>query len=282
MLLGDVLQRIIARRWIAGPDISDAMIRARALNGKGIIAIINYLGEELDNIRDVDYTVKVYKQLIRAVKSEHVKADITVKASQLGLRINNRVARRHYGELAKLCKKNRLFLWLDMEEYELVSRTIDLYLSAGRTSGRGICIQSYLRRSRNDLIKLAKCKAVIRLVKGAHAAANNPVYESRDAATENYYALMEYLFKNCNSFTIGTHDSEIINNAFKLNRKYKRDVTYAMLNGIRDQYAAGLAKHNKVAVYVPFGRRWFGYSYRRIKELNNMKLILTSIAKRGN
>jgi proline dehydrogenase len=279
-LLNDLLERILAGRWIAGPEIEDAIGRARVLNKSGIGTIINYLGEQETQRRDIADTMKVYEELIREISHTKINADITVKATQLGMSVNEGLARTNYRKLAVLCKKNKIFLWLDMEEYELVDKTMSLYLSAGRISGRGICIQSYLRRSAKDLMALTRKKAIVRLVKGAYTTATVPIYENRRETTENYERLMDYLFENFGAFTIATHDTNIIEKALKLNKTYKRDVTYAMLNGIRDRYAERLAKHNKISIYVPFGRQWVSYSYRRMKEFSNLELILTSVVRR--
>jgi proline dehydrogenase len=36
-------------------------------------------------------------------------------------------------------------------------------------------------------------------------------------------------------------------------------------------------KGEKVSIYVPFGERWISYSYRRLKELSNLKLVIRSL-----
>ena len=89
---------------------------------------------------------------------------------------------------------------------------------------------------------------------------------------------MNYLFRHSKEFMIATHDTGLIREALLLNRSYRRDVTYAMLNGIRNKYAVGLAKRgNKTAIYLPFGERWLDYAFRRLREEGHLSLLIKSL-----
>lgn len=269
------LEHIFAGRWIAGPDIEDALREAKRLNKLGVGAIVNYLGEDYHRKEVVEDAVQTYLTLIKEIRKRKLKADISTKITELGDLISKQYLLENYSKIVDSAAKNKVFVWLDMEEHSRVDDTIKLYRSKMMKGNTGICIQSYLRRSMKDIKSLPPI-ATIRLVKGAYSESEKIAFRTRKETTENYVKLMGYLFKHEKRFTIGTHDTEIITEARHLNRIYKRDVTYAMLKGVRNRYLIGLAKKEKVAIYVPFGKEWVRYSYRRLRESSNLKLIIVS------
>jgi proline dehydrogenase len=278
MGVSSAIEKAIAGKWIAGASIGDAIRRAKALNSKGIRVQINYLGELFTERKEVEESVSTYLELIRRISKEGVKVDIAVKATQIGMLMGSGYTQRNYAKIVALARQKRVFVWMDMEEVEFVDRTIALYDTQVGGGGVGICIQSYLKRSKADIQRLIEHKAVIRLVKGAHATSKIKDYMPRPWATRNYRELMGILFRGSEHIMVATHDKALIRYAARLNRRHKRFVEYAMLNGIMDSYAGRLASSGEhVSMYVPFGSRWIDYSYRRLKELSNLKIILRSI-----
>jgi proline dehydrogenase len=276
MEIGSFVEKAVAGRWIAGAEVSDAIEVAKSFNKHRIRGIINFLGEDLDDKRQVDATVTTYLSLIDEIGRRGIKADISIKITQLGYDIDEKIAKSNYERVVRAARKKDVFVWLDMEEHRYVDPAIRLYKSQLRRGGVGICIQSYLKRSGDDVRKLVNMNGVIRLVKGAYKEGPRLAFASRAQATQNYLLLMNYLFRHSEKFMVATHDIRIIDEALLLNRSYRRDVTFAMLNGIRNGYAVQLATTNKVAVYIPFGRRWFAYSLRRLKEEGHLNLIVRS------
>lgn len=272
-----ILEKVLAGRWIAGADVSDAIAIGKRLNANNAVPIFNYLGEDFKEIEKVKETVDKYLEVISEIKKSKLKAEISLKPTELGIGINTAAARKNYALIVGSARKNNVFVWLDMESHKYVDPTIKLYETQLGKGGVGICIQSYLRRSGKDLEHITGKGGIVRLVKGAYSESKRIAFGSRSETTANYYALMKYLFKNSKRFMIATHDQGILDEAMLLNRSYRRDVTYAMLNGIRNKYAMQLAQLSKVAIYVPFGKRWFSYSYRRLREEGHLTLILRSL-----
>ncbi len=277
MSLNSIEEKLLAGKWIAGDRISDAIRVSRSFNDIGIKTIINYLGEEYRKKSDINSSVFEYLKLVKEIKRKNVNADIAIKETQVGLLASKSEFLKNYKKIVDTASRSRLFVWLDMEEYEFVSDTIDVYLKFVEKANTGICIQSYLKRSQSDLKFLLKNHAVVRLVKGAHRVKGGDFYDNK-GTDRNYFRLMDYLFKNGKTFTIASHDSRIIEKARRLNKKYKRNVTYAMLEGIRDSYAKELVNNGEnVSMYVPFGPKWKEYAYRRMKEVGNLKLVIRSL-----
>lgn len=276
MSLGGIAERIFAGKWIAGEHINDAMRVSKTLNEHRVTAIINYLGESLQEKNDIDKTVEMYFEIIKMIKKNKIQADIAMKPTQLGLVISKKLFQMNSRKIIDYARLNGVFVWFDMEEYDFVKSEIGVYMLSNQ-SNVGICIQSYLKQSLDDVKRVVKKGGTIRLVKGAYSEPEHG-FNNREETTTNYVKIMNYLFEHSKRFTIGTHDTSIIEKALKLNKKYKRDVTYAMLKGIRNNYAFELAKKGEtISIYVPFGERWISYSYRRLKELSNLKLIVRSL-----
>ena len=274
------IEKAFAGRWISGPAIQDAIADSKKFNSKGIKTIINYLGESFTNEYEITETVDTYMRLIRYITENGINADISIKPTQLGLLKDADTLKSNYSKLVAEARKSKIFVWLDMEEADYVDATMQLYLSELDGAGVGICIQSYLKRSEEDIRKILPKGSVIRLVKGAYSSTKNKSFNTREAVTANYSKLMGMLFAQGTEFTLGTHDINMIKEAQALNNEYKRNVTYAMLKGINNKYLQDMSKSgNKVAVYLPFGKRWIAYSYRRLKEAGHIKLILKSLMK---
>lgn len=279
---GGWIEKALAGRWIAGPTIEDAIGKAKSLNRHHIRAILNYLGEAYNRKENVDKAVASILELMDAIGNSGVKADVAVKGTQLGMLLGWGALVGNYRRIVREGAKRGITVWLDMEEHKYVTKTVRLYLLVPRRGRTGICIQSYLKRSISDMKNVTRHGGMIRLVKGAYTEPESVAFQSREETTGNYYVLMDYLFRRSKRFTIATHDEAVVRKALELNKKYGRDVTYAMLNGIRGRLARELAqKGEKVSVYVPFGREWIPYSYRRLKEASNLKLVVRSIFERG-
>ncbi|MEM3781827.1 MAG: proline dehydrogenase family protein [Candidatus Micrarchaeaceae archaeon] len=276
------LERLISGRWIAGPSASDAIRRAKQLNALNERAIINFLGEEFTDKERVINALHEYLGLISSIKQSGVKADISLKPTQLGLRIGYAYAAKNYAKVLRKARTTGVFVWLDMESSDTVSSTIAMYrraLVSGEGAAQiGICLQAYLRRTQNDIRSLVNTKAVIRLVKGAYKENAKLAFQKRQDISKNYLVLMRYLFKNYEAFTIASHDRAIIAEAEALNRAYQKQVTYAFLSGIRPKLAKEMAtKGEQVSVYVPYGKLWLDYAYRRIREQGHTMLVLRSL-----
>ncbi len=278
MNVNATLEKALAGRWIAGYYPEDAINRTKLFNSKKISTIINFLGENLIEAPEVRASVGIYRDLIKKISAERLDACISLKPTQIGLSLSYKLMLSNYLDIVRDARQRNIMVWLDMEDSQYVDATIKAYKSAAKLENTGICTQAYLRRSANDVENLIKLNARIRLVKGAYKVEKNLTFGSHRAVSHNYMQLAEMLLEGSDNFMLATHDTRIIENAIKMNRKYKRKVTYAMLNGIRNSYAKYLAYHgHRVAVYVPFGGEWISYGYRRLREQGHLTLILRSL-----
>lgn len=281
MNLNAKLEKAFAGRWIAGYGVEDALERTRTFNSFGISTLINFLGEDIFYEHKIRLAVETYMRLVSEIRKGKLKASISIKPTQLGLSLNYGKFYSNYTKILAAAKKHDVFVWLDMETPQNVDATIKAYRSAIRYGNCGICIQAYLKRSLSDVEGILGRNAAIRLVKGAYKADSNICYKQIREINSNYMNIMRLLFSKADRFMIATHDSRIVEEAVKINRKSKKDVTFAVLNGIRNRYAMHLARSGqKVAAYVPFGSDWMGYGFRRITEQRHLSLILRSLLEK--
>jgi proline dehydrogenase len=270
----------LVKRWIGGPSIIDAMKAAKYANEKGMGVILNYLGEDIKDVDQIKRNLKEYIALLKFIKKYNLDSSISIKLTQLGLYINEKICEDNLNILLKEAKKYNIKVWLDMESSRYTSKTIEIYLkSLDDYKNLGIAIQAYLKRSLNDVNKILKYGGEIRLVKGAYNEPSSVAYKKKSEINKNFLKLMEIIFKNSNKFTIATHDEKLIYESIKLSKIYSKNPTYAFLRGVRNDIKRYLLNYKlRVEEYIPYGEEWVGYIYRRIREKkSNVLLVLTSL-----
>lgn len=268
----------IAKQWIAGDSMEQALESARIANKNGMDAIINKLGEHLTSKSQVEKTVKEYLELVSNLRKPKVEGGISIKPTQLGLSRSSKECLQNYSKIIEKAAMLQAFVWIDMESSEYTDDTIKLYLDLFDKYERlGLAIQANLRRSRGDLMRLVEKGAKIRLVKGAYREKKETAFQSRKEVDENYRSLMELLFVKGNEFGIATHDSDLIEHAIKLSKAQQKRFEFQMLKGIRNELKPVLLKKGfSVAEYIPYGTNWLPYSIRRLKERKRNILLLGS------
>ncbi len=268
----------IAKQWIAGDTMEQAIQSARLANKKGMSAIINKLGEHLTSKNQVENTLKEYLVLVSNLRKSRVKGGISVKPTQLGLARSKKECLQNFLILIEKASLSQIFVWIDMESSEFTDGTIGIYLDLFDKYERlGLALQANLKRTRGDLMKLLELGAKIRLVKGAYREKKETAYQSRNDVDENYRNLMELLFVEGNEFGIATHDLQLIEHAINLSKVHEKKFEFQMLKGIRDELKPVLLKKGfPVMEYIPYGTNWLPYSIRRLKERKRNILLLGS------
>ncbi len=270
----------IARRWIAGYTIDDAVKAAQDANGKKILAIINRLGEHTPDRKLIDDYFEEYVRLIDVIKSEKIQGTISVKPSQMGLALEAPLFKSLIFKVLEKTEEEGLFLWIDMENSPYTDATVDTYreMLASHKSV-GMCLQSNLKRTENDLKDLLSRGGKIRLVKGAYPENREIAYKHGGEVNENFVRLMNLLFDQGEFFAMATHDGKLIDKAKELSHDHKVDFEFQLLKGIRDDLKPGLVADGfRVSEYIPYGPEWYNYSKRRMRERKrNILLFVRSV-----
>jgi proline dehydrogenase len=269
-----------ARQWIAGETLEDAVSRTKKSNHEGIGAIINFLGEHVREEAEANKNIEENLRILGAIQESKLNASLSIKLTQLGLEIDKNLCQSNVEKIVSSAASKNIFVWIDMESSPYTEDTIDIYLEIFKKyKNAGIAIQSNLKRSENDVKRIAASGGIIRLVKGAYKEKSDIAYTSRKDVTINFSRLMGYLFYKSPFFAIATHDEMLINEVLEANKVHKKRLEFQMLMGVREELKHELVKKGLAVVdYIPYGKHWFPYSVRRIRERKrNILLIFRSI-----
>lgn len=265
------LLSFFAKRYIAGVDIDDAIRAARELNGRGIGAAIDNLGEDVTRTEEAASVVAEYRALIEEISNARLNAYVSLKLTHIGLDISTELAANNAEKIIDSAHGRGLFVRFDMEGARYTQRTIDVFLGLReRRQNVGIAIQSCLKRSGQDARALIERGANIRLVKGAYKEPPDIAYADKKDVDANFAALMKGLLINGTNPAIATHDERLIDLAKRLAHESnipKDHFSFEMLLGIKRSLQRRLAEEGYcVRVYVPYGRNWLPYTMRRLRE----------------
>jgi len=270
----------IAKKWVAGYSIQDAMKSAREANANDMSAIINYLGEHNESLEDIDASVKEYIAILDEMERLRINGNISPKLTQVGLERDHDLCMNNIMHIIDHARKLNRFVWLDMESSRYLEDTIGIYLTLlKRYQKVGLAFQAYLKEGSVHLMQILEHGGKVRLVKGAYREDSGIVFRSKPAVDKNYRRLMQMLFEHGYEFAIATHDDKIIQEAMRLSKKYPKNFEFQMLKGIRDELKPSLIKKGfTLAEYIPYGRQIVPYSVRRLKEKpSNMLLLARSL-----
>src|SRR5207244_1249877 len=182
----------LARQWVAGEAMDDAIRVAKEANERGIEAVVNHLGEDYRDKAPVEATAREYLQLLATMRSERIRGEVSIKPTQFGVFIEKEYALSQMLPVLDASKADGLVLWLDMECAATTDDTIWLCERLLERYGRvGICLQASLRRTREDVDRLIAAGARIRLVKGAYKEPPDIAHGSRSEIDSAYLKHLE-------------------------------------------------------------------------------------------
>ncbi len=259
----------IANRFVAGEAPGEAIQHAESLNEQNIGAIVNVLGEHYTDSADAKYDTKEYLNLLAELSDDDSKKCISLKPSQIGLDIGEESFLNNLETIVDIAAKQNTFVWIDMEDHTTTDATLDCFesMSLKHNGGVGVCVQANLKRTADDLNRLASLPGKVRLVKGAYNEPNSVAYQNKDRVNNEYRKLMQYMFENFDDgIAIGSHDPEMIDVAKDLHEEYGTGFEVQMLMGVREDAQYELAQEHEVWQYVPYGDKWLSYFYRRAME----------------
>lgn len=275
-----------ARAFIAGEKLSDAVKVVRKLNQKGIMATLDFLGENVKNAIMAENAVNAYIELLDVIAKEGINSNVSLKLTQMGLDIDYNFCLENIKKIAKKAKETGNFVRIDMEGSFYTQKTLDLFKEVFKDfENVGIVIQAYLKRSYEDVKELNKLGARIRLCKGAYKEPAEIAYKKMKEIRENFLKISELLFQNGNYPAFATHDTYLINRIKEMAKekgKRPEDFEFQMLFGIRPKTQERIAQEGyRMRVYVPFGTHWFPYYYRRLRERKeNVFFVVKNLFKR--
>ncbi|WP_053947199.1 proline dehydrogenase family protein [Halolamina sediminis] len=260
----------IASNFVAGESPAAALDHTARANDDGVNVILNLLGEHYAEPENAAADTKAYRALVRDIADSDVDACISVKPSQLGIDISDGVFTSNFRSIVEAAQDAGVFVWCDMEDADTTDVTLDAFEELAREfdGGVGQCVQSNLRRTSDDLERLADVPGKIRLVKGAYDEPGSIAYTEKSDVNEHYREDLETLFSAYEGdIAVGSHDPAMIDYARDLREEYGREFEVQMLMGVRGDAQRELAAEGEeVWQYAPYGDKWLSYFYRRLRE----------------
>lgn len=268
---------IFSRKYIAGETLEDAIRVSRELNASGIMVTMDVLGEFITNLDQAEENKVEYLNVIDVIHQSGINGNLSVKPTMFGLLLDQEVCYRKIREIVARAAKYGNFIRIDMEDSQCTDMEIALYrrLKHEFPKNVGLVLQAYLKRTSKDLEDLMDLHSRevplnYRLCKGIYVEPAEIAYKKYHEINQHYLENLEFMFRNGIYPGIATHDIPLIEGALRLIEKYNVPADkyeFQMLYGVTPERRKALVeKGHRMRVYVPYGKQWFGYSTRRLKE----------------
>jgi len=268
---------IFSRSYISGETIEDAMRVSKDLNSKNIKVTLDVLGEFIKTLDEADLNKKEYLNLIDISYKNEIDGNFSLKPTSFGLLIDKNICFNHIREIVAKAASYNGFIRIDMEDSPCTDDEIELFrkLKAEFPGSVGLVLQAYLKRTLKDIEKMMDLNSSdiplsYRLCKGIYVEPEAIAYKKYEEINQHYLEDLEFMFRNKIHVGIATHDKPLVEGAYKLIEKYKVPANmyeFQMLFGVTPRLRETIVKDgHTMRVYVPFGKQWFGYSTRRLKE----------------
>ena len=263
--------RRMARRFVAGETLDEAIAAARACNDAGMFASLDYLGENVTTTSDAQHSRDAYLEIFERIARERLHANVSCKLTQLGLDLNVDFCQGLVMSIVEFAARFDNFLRIDMEGSPYTQRTIDLVKCVrARNPAVGAVIQSYLYRSQTDVADLLAYGCRIRLCKGAYKESEEVAFPNKADVDANYIRLMQHLLSSGFYHGVATHDPRMIAATIRYaaaKQISKDDFEFQMLYGVRTDLQRRLVRDGyRLRIYIPYGNDWFPYFMRRLAE----------------
>ena len=271
------LARRAARRFVVGERLDEAIEAVREMNQEKMLASLDHLGENVMTPKGARGSTEEALGILDAIERNGVQSNLSVKLTQLGLRVDESLCRENLRAILERAAARRNFVRIDMEGSDVTEVTLQMFENLhDRYPNVGVVVQAYLRRTESDLTdRLIPRGASIRLCKGAYREPPGVAFPEKRDVDANYRRLADLLLSAKTRglgvrTAVATHDEAIIGYVLekvKTEGLGKADFEFQMLYGIRRDLQRRLAAEGFVVrIYVSYGKEWYPYFMRRLAE----------------
>jgi proline dehydrogenase len=282
----------IVARYVPGETTDAALDATRRLAGNGLLATLDYLGEDTLDRAQADRTVAAYVELLQGLARAGLaqSAEVSVKLSAVGQALpgeGEKIALDNARTICQAARNAGTTVTLDMEDHTTTDSTLEVLRNLRQDFPEtGAVVQAYLHRTEADCRDLAYEGSRVRLCKGAYKEPESVAFQDRQEVAKSYVRCLKVLMTGRGYPMVATHDPRLIEIACALAARHDRrpgSYEYQMLYGIRPDEQRRLAgKGERVRVYVPYGSEWYGYLMRRMAERPaNVGFFLRSLLSKG-
>jgi len=264
----------LSRPYIAGAKIEEAIQCVKDLNRNGFRATVDILGEFVTSFEQAIESKEGYMEVLDAIAEHQLDSNISIKPTSFGLLLDRDKAEGLLREIMEKVVSMDNFMRLDMEDSPCTTMTIDLYdrLRKDFPDKVGVVLQSYLRRTVGDVKAITQGKAPsnFRLCKGIYVEPEKIAFKGYQEVRDNFVQALEEMFKGGAFVGIATHDDFLVEKAEEIIQRLGLGpdrYEFQMLLGVRERLRDQIkSRGHNLRIYVPFGKDWYGYSVRRLKE----------------
>ena len=263
------------KRFMPGETATDALNATRRLLEHNIKTTFTHLGENINDLKEADLTSQHYLDLIERINNEKLDVEISLKLTQIGLDLSYEKTLENFKEITQKAKQLKINVFLDIEDSSFVDKTIDFYKDIKNDYDNvGLCLQSYLYRTLDDIKAMIDINPWIRLVKGAYNEPDTVAFRKKKDVDENYFTISKYFLEQMQSremrIAFATHDlflHEQIKNAAKFHELPNKKVEFQLLYGIKEREQISLASQGyNVRTLISYGKLWYPWYMRRLAE----------------
>jgi proline dehydrogenase len=270
-VFGGPLTKPLVSRFVAGVRLSEAIEHVQRLNGAGMTATLDYLGESVRNAEAAGAAAMQYIAILHAIDRAGVQCNASLKLTQMGLDVERALCVRNLERIVTQADQLRNFIRIDMEGSAHTQVTLDIFHDLfAQHKNVGVVIQAYLYRSENDIRELNAIGARVRLCKGAYNEPASVAFPEKADTDKNFIKLMQLLLSEGNYPAIATHDEKMIAATREYAAKHgiaPERFEFQMLYGIRRDLQEQIVRDGyRLRIYVPYGEEWYPYMMRRLAE----------------
>ncbi|MFT3832691.1 MAG: proline dehydrogenase family protein [Micropruina sp.] len=282
--------RRVVQRFVAGESIDDCLRVVHELLAGGLLATIDFLGEDTVTVAQADRVTDTYADLLARIAAEGIgdRVEVSIKLSALGslLKDGYELALDNARVICAAAARAGTTVTVDMEDHTSTDATLRTVRALRRDyPWVAAVLQAMLFRTGRDCVAQTGEGDRVRLCKGAYAEPAEVAHQAKGAVDRNYRRCASILLEGAGRPLFATHDSTMIEHvSAEANRVDRATSSYEfqMLLGIRADEQRRLARlGHPVRVYVPFGTDWYAYFMRRLAERPaNLMFLLRALVER--
>ena len=244
-----------ARRYVAGPELSDAVRVARALAGTAIGTTICRWDGDGEPPRLV---ADSYKDALAGLEGMGLDCYLSIKAPSLGFSVNL------MDELLEVARPAGVGIHFDSLAPESAEPTWELTTAtAARYPSTGCTLPARWRRSLSDADRAVDLGLRVRVVKGQWG---DPAANGLDVRA-SYLAVIDRLAGRASGVAVATHDAPLAREAVDRLRAAGTPCELELLFGLPAGEPLRVARASGVGVrfYVPYGHAWLPYCLSQVR-----------------
>lgn len=261
-----------AKGYIAGEELKHAVATTKELNSKGMMATIDILGEFIKTKEEATFFKGQCLEILKTIDEEKLDANLSLKPTQMGLELDKEFAYDNIREIVAFAAELNNFVRIDMEDHPCTDDTIEFFrrLREEFPGHVGVVLQSYMRRTLDDIESLSDGLLHFRLCKGIYNEPRKVAFKDMSIINRSFVCCLEKMFEKKAYVGIATHDEKLVFEAQQLIAKFglkREEYEFQMLLGVDQELRDLLVEQgHRLRIYVPFGESWLPYSKRRLKE----------------